>query len=97
MANRNNAAMAPELFSSLRGWNIRFALCDAAYDSEQICKTMEKVSIFLFLRLTAVIVERKDAYGLVNPVFLKTRFGKWMFGLRSSIERIYNHLKINVG
>jgi hypothetical protein len=34
--------------------------------------------------------ERKDAYGRVLPVFLKTRFGQWLFGLRRGIERVFN-------
>jgi len=34
--------------------------------------------------------ERKDAYGRVLPVFLKTRFGQWLFGLRPEIERVFN-------
>ncbi|EZP77554.1 transposase IS4 family protein [Parageobacillus genomosp. 1] len=37
--------------------------------------------------------ERKDAYGRVLPVFLKTRFGQWPFGLRRGIERVFNELK----
>jgi hypothetical protein len=37
--------------------------------------------------------ERKDAYGRVLPVFLKTRFGQWLFGLRREIERVFNELK----
>jgi Polysaccharide biosynthesis protein len=31
--------------------------------------------------------------GRILPVFLKTRFGQWLFGLRRGIERICNELK----
>jgi hypothetical protein len=34
--------------------------------------------------------EQKDAYGRVLPVFLKTRFGQWLFGLRREMERVFN-------
>ena len=37
--------------------------------------------------------ERKDAYGRVLPVFLKTRFDQWLFGLRREIERVFNERK----
>ncbi len=94
-ANRNDAAVAPELLSSLQGWDIEFALGDAAYDSEQIRKTAEQVNIFFVSPINRRnSEERKDAYGRVIPVFLKTRFGKWLFGLRGTIERVFNQLKI---
>ncbi|ODA15007.1 transposase [Geobacillus thermoleovorans] len=95
-ANRNDAAVAPELLSSLQGWDIEFALGDAAYDSEQIRKTAEQLDIFFVSPINRRNSEkRKDAYGRVIPVLLKTRFGKWLFGLRSAIERVFNQLKIN--
>jgi hypothetical protein len=32
----------------------------------------------------------ENAYGRVLPVFLKMRFGQWLFGLRCEIERIFS-------
>jgi len=46
-ANRHDAAVTPELLSSLQGWDIEFAFGDATYDSEQIRQTAEQVDIFL--------------------------------------------------
>jgi hypothetical protein len=37
--------------------------------------------------------ERKNTDRLVLPVFLKTRFGQWLFGLPCEIERVFNDLK----
>lgn len=95
-AHRNDAAVAPELLSSLQGWDIEFALEDAAYDREQICKTAEQWDIFFVSLMNwRNSEERHDAYGRVIPVFLNTRFGKWLFGLRSTIERVFNQWKMN--
>jgi hypothetical protein len=78
----------------LQGWNIGFALDDAAYGSEKIRKTAEQVGIFFVSSINhRKNDERKDAYGRVIPIFLKTRFGKWLFGFRSSIKRVFNQLK----
>lgn len=82
------------MLSSLQGWNIEFALGDAAYDSEKIRKTAEQVGIFFVSPINRrKNEERKDAYGRVIPIFLKNRFGKWLFGFRSSIEQVFNQLK----
>lgn len=95
-ANRNDAAVALELLSSLQGRDIEFVLGDAAYDSEQIRKTTEQVGIFFISPINRRhSEERKDAYGRVIPIFLKTRFGKWLLVLRSATERVFNQLKIN--
>lgn len=89
-------AVVTELFSSLQEWNIEFALGDAAYDSENIRKTVEQAVIFFVPSINRRNSdERKNAYGRVIPVFLKARFGKWLFGFRSVIEQVFNQLKIN--
>lgn len=60
------------MLSSLQGWNIEFALGDAAYDSEKIRKTAEQVGIFFVSPINRrKNEERKDAYGRVIPI-LKT-------------------------
>jgi hypothetical protein len=57
-------------------------------------KQPNKQESYSFLPSTAENSEkRKDAYGWVLPVFLKTRFDQWLFGLRREIERIFNELK----
>jgi hypothetical protein len=96
MVNRNDTAIKPELLSSLRGRNIEFALGDAVYDSQQIYKTAEQLDIFFVSPINRRnSSERKGAYGYVIPVLLKTRFEKWLFGLRNAIEWVFNQLKIN--
>ena len=47
--------------------------------------TEEKDIFFVSLINSRNGTERKDAYGRVISVFLKTRFGKWLFGLRNTI------------
>jgi hypothetical protein len=37
--------------------------------------------------------ERKDAYGRVMPLFLKTEFRKWLFHFHNTIEQTLNQLK----
>jgi hypothetical protein len=86
-ANRNDAAVAPELLVSLNQWDIEFVLGDAAYDSEKVRQTAEQSGILLISPINRRnSKERKDAYGRVLPVFLKMRFGQWLFGLRRVIE-----------
>ncbi|OAO76933.1 Mobile element protein [Anoxybacillus flavithermus] len=64
------------------------------YDSENVRKTAEQVGIFFVSSINqGNSEERKDAYGRVVSVFLKTRFGKWLLGFRSAIERVFNQLK----
>ncbi|ABO68780.1 IS982 family transposase (plasmid) [Geobacillus thermodenitrificans NG80-2] len=93
-ANRNDAAVAPELLVSLKQWDIEFVLGDAAYDSEKVRQTAEQSGILFISPINRRnSEERKDAYGRVLPVFLKTRFGQWLFGLRREIERVFNELK----
>lgn len=93
-ANRNDALVTPKLLSSLQEWKIELVLGDAVYDSENVRKTAEQVGIFFVSSINqGNSEERKDAYGRVVSVFLKTRFGKWLFGFRSAIERVFNQLK----
>jgi IS5 family transposase len=47
-ANRNDAAVAPELLASLEQWDIEFMLRDDAYDREKVRQTAEQAGI-LFL------------------------------------------------
>jgi hypothetical protein len=90
-ANRNDAAVAPELLVSLKQWDIEFVLVDAAYDSEKVRQTAEQSGIILISLINGRnSVKRKDAYGRVLPVFLKTRFGQWLFGLLREMERVFN-------
>jgi hypothetical protein len=74
--------------------DIELVLGDVAYDSEKVRQTAEQTGI---LFLTPIdrrnSVERKDAYGCVFSVFLKTRFVQWLFGLCREIERVFNELK----
>ncbi len=44
-ANRNDAAVAPELLVSLKKWDIELVLGDAAYDSEKVRQTAEQSGI----------------------------------------------------
>ncbi|WP_459167198.1 transposase, partial [Parageobacillus thermoglucosidasius] len=86
--------VAPELLVSLKQWDIELVLGDAAYDSEKVRQTAEQSGILLLSPINRRnSEERKDAYGRVLPVFLKTRFGQWLFGLRREIERVFNELK----
>lgn len=86
MVNRNDTAIKPKLLSSLRGRNIEFALGDAVYDSQQIYKTAEQLDIFFVSPINRRnSSERKGAHGYMIPVLLKTRFEKWLFGLRNAI------------
>jgi hypothetical protein len=76
------------LIVSLKQWDIEFVLGDATYDSEKVRQTAEQSGIlFLSPIHCRNSGERKDAYGRVLPVFLKTRFGQWLFGLHCEIER----------
>jgi IS5 family transposase len=80
-ANRNDAAVAPELLVSLQQWDIKLVLGDAAYDSEKVQQTVERAGILLISPINCRnSEERKDAYGRVLPVFLKTRFGNGCLG-----------------
>lgn len=93
-AIRNDERMTPELLSSLQEWNIELALSDSAYDSKMSVKRPNKSESFLFLPINRRnSKERKDAYDRVILAFLETRFDKWLFGLRSEIERVSNELK----
>ncbi|MBB3907322.1 MULTISPECIES: transposase [Anoxybacillaceae] len=93
-ANRNDAAVALELFPSLKEWKIEFALGDAAYDSEKVRQIAEQTGIFFVSPINPRNSdERKDAYGRMIRSFLKTEFGKWLFGFRNSIEQTFNQLK----
>jgi hypothetical protein len=81
----------------LEQWDIEFILGDATYDSEKVCQTAEQSGILLISPINRHnSEERKDAYERVLPVFLKTRFGQWLFGLRREIERVFNELKSDV-
>ncbi|WP_231734635.1 transposase [Anoxybacillus sp. P3H1B] len=84
-ANRNDAAVTPELLASFgaMGYGV-CVLGDAAYNSEKVRQTSEQAGI-LFMSPTdrRNSKERKDAYGQGLPVLLKTRLGQWLFGLRS--------------
>jgi hypothetical protein len=63
-------------------------------DSEKVRQTAEQSGILFISPINRRnSEERKDAYGRVLPVFLKTRFGQWLFGLRRGIERVFNELK----
>lgn len=92
-SNHHDTIVSPNLLSSLQGRGILFALGDAAYDSENIHEATEEIDIF-FVSLMNLRngTERKDAYGHVIPDFLKTRLVKWLFGLRNTIERVFNQL-----
>nr|WP_244151125.1 transposase [Parageobacillus thermantarcticus] len=69
-ANRNDAAVAPELLTSLRQWDIELVLGDAAYSSEKVRQTAEQSGILLISPINLHNnEERKDAYGRVLPVF----------------------------
>jgi hypothetical protein len=93
-ANRNDAAVALELFPSLKEWEIGFTLGDAAYDSEKVRQMTEQTGIFFVSPINSRnSEERKDAYGRVIPRFLKTTFGKWLFHFHNSIEQTFNQLK----
>jgi hypothetical protein len=86
--------VAPELHVSLKQWDIELVLGNAAYDSEKVCQTAEKSGILFISPINRRnSEERKDAYGGVLPVLLKTRFGQWLFGLHRRIERVFNELK----
>lgn len=90
-ANRNDAVVVPEILASLQQWDIEFVLGDAAYSSENVRQTAEQAEIILISLINRRnSEERKDAYGRVLPVFLTTRFGQWLFGLRRGIERVFN-------
>jgi hypothetical protein len=83
--------VAPELLASLEQWEIEFALGDAAYDSEKVRQTAEQAGILFISPINhRNSRERKDTYGRVLPVFLKTRFGQWLFGFRCEMERVFN-------
>jgi hypothetical protein len=61
------------LLVSLKQWDIEFALGDAAYDSEKVRQTAEQSGILLISPINRRnSEERKDAYGRVLPIFLKT-------------------------
>ena len=93
-ANRNDAAVALELFSSVKEWEVEFALGDAAYDSEKVHQMAEQTGIFFVSPINPRNSDkRKDAYGRVIPVFLKTEFGKWLFYFCNTIEQTFNQLK----
>lgn len=69
-ANRNDAAVAPELLVSVKQWDIELALGDAAYDSEKVRQTAEQAGILLISPINRHnSEERKGAYGRVLPVF----------------------------
>jgi hypothetical protein len=93
-ANRNDAAVALELFPAVKEWEIEFALGDAAYDSEKVRQMAEQTGIFFVSPINPRNSDkRKDAYGRVIRVFLKTEFGKWLFHFRNTIEQTFNQLK----
>jgi hypothetical protein len=92
--NRNDAAVALELFLCLKEWGIEFALGDAAYGSEKVRQMAEQTGIFFISPINPRNSdERKYAYGRVIPPFLKTEFGKWLFRFRNTIEQTFNRLK----
>jgi Transposase DDE domain len=94
ITNRNDVAVATELLVSLKQWDNKLLLDDAAYDSKKVRQTAEQAGILLISPINRRnSEERKDAYGRVLSVFLKTRFGQWLFGLRREIERVFNELK----
>jgi hypothetical protein len=67
---------------------------DAAYDVKKVHQTTKQSGILLtFLINRRNGVERENAYDRVLPIFLKTRFDRWLFGLRLEIERVFSELK----
>jgi hypothetical protein len=73
---------------------LNLSLGDVTYDSEKVRQTAEQSGIILISPINRRNSEKqKDTYGRVLPVFLKTRFGQWVFGLRREIERVFNELK----
>jgi IS5 family transposase len=59
-ANRNDAAVVPELFPSLREWEIEFAFGDAAYDSEKVYRMAEQTDIFFVSPIHYRIVRNEE-------------------------------------
>ena len=49
-ANRNDAAVAPELLVSLKQWDIELVLGDAAYDSEKVRQTAGQAGILFIAK-----------------------------------------------
>jgi hypothetical protein len=81
-ANRNDVTAVPEFLVSLEQWDMEFALGVIAYDSQKVRQIAEQAGIiFISLINRLNSEERKDACGSVLSVFLKTRFGQWLFGL----------------
>jgi hypothetical protein len=63
-ANRNDAAVALDLFSFSKEWKIEFALGDATYDSEKVRQMTEQNKIFFLSPFhPRDSEERKDACG----------------------------------
>nr|WP_244411268.1 transposase [Parageobacillus thermoglucosidasius] len=85
-ANRNDAAVAPELFASLGQWGIEFVLGDAAYDSEKVRQTES----YSFLPSTAVIARNGKC---LWPGFSCSFANEWLFGFHRKIKRVFNDLK----
>lgn len=98
-ANRHDAAVAPEVLSALQGWDIQFALGDAAYDSVEVRNIAENIGILFvfYVNPRNQKSERKDAYSRVIPDFLNTWFGKWLLGLRTNVERVFNQQNNHLG
>jgi hypothetical protein len=75
---------------------IEFTLGDAAYHSEKVRQTAEQTGIFFVSPINPRNRDkRKDAYGRVIPASLKTKFRKWLFHFRNTIEQTFNQLKID--
>jgi hypothetical protein len=58
---------------------MEYGICigDAAYNSEKVRQTAKQARILFISPINCYnIGARKDAYGWVLPVFLKTRFGQ---------------------
>ena len=61
---------------------------NATYGNEKVRQIAEQSGILLIPPINRRnSEERKDAYGLVLPVFLKTRFGQRLFALLREIEQ----------
>lgn len=94
-ANRYDSAIAPSLLSSLEELNVpvSFTLGDAAYDSQEVRKTAERMGIQMLTPINKRNGTRKDSYGRVMPTFLDTALGTILFQLRNEIERLFHTLK----
>jgi hypothetical protein len=93
-ANVYDSDAVPFLLKKLGDFEIGFALGDKAYDSKKVRKHRAKHKlVFLSPLNRRKGGQRKDAFGRVMPVFLKTTFGRALFAYRSKIEQTFSCLK----